>query len=186
MKRQLYLSLATILAITFSIFSCENKTNEKKESKDTISINKNDASFAPIIMQNVSGPVSLKNLPVSVKPYVEKNFHGYKIEKAEYDPLCSGGDAIDVVISKTGKPNFSLIFTTDGTFVQKEEDVKLSSAPEKILEVIKLKYSDYSTGDQIEKLTLADNTIQYLVDITRVEVSKELILTVDGDVVCEK
>ncbi|MDO8993452.1 MAG: hypothetical protein Q7U83_10325, partial [Daejeonella sp.] len=101
------------------------------------------------------------------------------------DPLCKGGDAIDVAISKTGAPNLSLIFTPDGSYVQQEEDVPLTTASAKIKNTLKAKYADYSAGTQIEKLILADNSVQYLVDLSKGSITKEVIFTTDGMVVCE-
>ncbi|MBL0200286.1 MAG: hypothetical protein IPP81_08940 [Chitinophagaceae bacterium] len=132
------------------------------------------------------GEITLDRLPGGVKEFVVKNYAGYKMVKALSDPLCQGGDAIDLAIAKAGAPNLSLIFKPDGSFVQQEEDVPLSTATNKIMKVLKTKYADYAVGTQIEKLILADKTVQYLADLTRGSVTREVIFTADGNVVCEK
>ena len=83
------------------------------------------------------------------------------------------------------RPNYSLIFLPDGTFVQLEEDVDVSKAPLKIIEAIKNNYSGYKIAPQIEKLTLANDTIQYLLDITKDKIAKEVIFNRNGTVACE-
>ena len=69
--------------------------------------------------------------------------------------------------------------------MQQEEDVPLSTASLKISEALKTKYAGYTAGNQIEKLILADKSVQYLVDLTKNKVSKEVIFSAEGNVVCE-
>ncbi|TDD95953.1 hypothetical protein [Flavobacterium cellulosilyticum] len=99
--------------------------------------------------------------------------------------MCSGSDAIDVVITKKGSPNYSLIFLPDRTFVQLEEDIAISTALSKIIEVIKTNYSGYKIAPQIEKLTLANNSTPYLLDISKDKVTKEVIFNENGTIACE-
>jgi hypothetical protein len=170
--------------LTFS--ACTNNSRqqvEKGNKKDTLSesSNLNDT----ISTANTSGPIALNTLPTAIREYVTKNHPGYNMKNAAHDPLCQGGDAIDVAISKKGSPTYSLIFKPDGTFVQLEEDIDINKAPAKILKEVKIKYAGYQPASQIEKLTLADKSIQYLLDITKNGVSKEVIFNTDGSVACE-
>lgn len=181
------------LSLSFAIVSCDGEKNEKDEkdkATETKQQEKTEAektnTTATVTMALPDGEITLDRLPVGVKEFVMKNYAGYKMVKALSDPLCQGGDAIDVAIAKAGVPNLSLIFKPDGTFVQQEEDVPLSTATNKIMNTLKVKYADYAVGNQIEKLILADKTVQYLADLTRGSVTKEVIFTVDGNVVCEK
>ncbi|HEY5535889.1 MAG TPA: type I restriction enzyme HsdR N-terminal domain-containing protein [Ignavibacteria bacterium] len=81
--------------------------------------------------------------------------------------------------------HYTEIFKPDGTYIQKEEDIQFKNAPQKVKEAIKTKYGSYNASDQIEKLTFPDNTTQYLIDIDKDTVSKEVILNSDGQIVCE-
>jgi hypothetical protein len=193
MKRHYPLLFLALIALILTITRCGNRANHENKATDTASQNVttdtiNQNAAAPVDSaadKFASGPIAIEQLPASVNPYVEKNFPGYKIANAAYDPLCSGGNAIDVVITKRGQANLSLIFIPDGTFVQKEEDVPLNTAPNKVRDVVKTKYSDYKAANQIEKITLADNTTEYLIDIAKGNVSKEVIMATDGTVICE-
>ena len=127
----------------------------------------------------------MKKLPNTIRPYLVKNYPGYRIKSAISDPMCDGSPAIDVSIRKKGKPSYSLIFKPDGSFVQKEQDVPLLMAPSEIQKTIKTQYSEYHVGNQVEKLTLADNSVQYLVDIIKGKQAKEVTLNMNGIVVCE-
>lgn len=133
----------------------------------------------------VSGKVEIDSLPQSVNLFVADNYAGYKIEGATHDPMCNGDDAIDVAITKVGGKPFSLIFTPQGTFIQQEEDVSIEIAPSNVMKVLKAKYADFNADQQIEKLTLADKSEQYLVDLSKNGVNKEVIFDANGNVVCE-
>lgn len=186
MKTKFTIPIAVIFILSFIFTCCGNKeTQPTKQETKTDTVKKNTPKTVSI-KPDSSGIIALEQLPSSAKDYVSKNFPGYTIQSAAFDPLCQGGDAIDVAVTKQGQPNLSLIFKYDGSFVQKEEDIPLNTAPKKVADVIKIKYTGYAAGNPIEKLTLADNTTQYLIDITKGSISKEVILTPDGVVVCEK
>lgn len=179
-------------ALLLGLLGCGNNAGTTNTSADTTTSNTDTSvtkpkmeTKAPLDTGIATGPVAIVNLPATVQPYVEKNFPGYTIANASHDPLCTGGDAIDVVIKAKKKPTLSLIFIPNGSFVQKEEDVPYSTAPKKVTDVIKTKYADFKPSKQIEKLTLADNTTQYLVDITKANKAMEVILSKDGVLVCE-
>ena len=181
------------LTLSFAIVSCDGEKNEKdekneatetKQQKKTEADKPNTTATVPTTLP--AGEITLDRLPAGVKEFVTKNYAGYKMVKAASDPLCQGGDAIDVAIAKTGAPNLSLIFKPDGTYVQQEEDVPLATASAKIKDALKAKYADYSAGTQIEKILLADKSVQYLVDLSKGNATKEVIFSIDGMVICEK
>jgi hypothetical protein len=129
--------------------------------------------------------VSTENLPQCIKDFVELNYKGYEITDVSSDPLCQGGDAIDVTIEKEGQTPYSLIFKPDCTYVQKEEDMPVDSVPVKVKEILRMKYSNYLISDEIEKIVLADNTPQYLIDLQKDTTYIEVLFTPDGLIVCE-
>lgn len=179
-----------IFGAVLIIAACNNKPNENKTpleipivKTDTIVKVKKDTTMVKIPL---SGDIGLNKLPPNIKAYVSNNFQGYVLKSAQYDPLCAGGDAIDVSITSKGKPAFSLIFLPDGTFVQKEEDVSIIKAPAKIREIAKNKFSDYQVATQIERLTLANKTVQYLLDLTKGKTAIEVIFNEDGSIDCQQ
>lgn len=183
-------SLSLFMAsFTFLFSSCGNNSADKNEvpkptSQDVVETKKSDTSTVKTVLPD--GEITLDRLPFGIKEFIIKNYTGYKMVNAASDPLCEGGDAIDVAVAKAGAPNLSLIFRPDGSFVQQEEDVPLSRATSKIINILKTKYADYTVGTQIEKLILADNTVQYMADLTKGKISKEVIFAENGVVVCEK
>ena len=188
MKKAKFLSLAIVISML--IFTgCNNGGKENRNEKnDSVSTAiKKDTGSSGISTNSPSATTyTVANLPAGIKEFVSKNYAAYTIVSAAPDPLCQGGSAIDVAITKKSAPNLSLIFTPDGSFVQQEEDVPLSTASDKIRSLLKTKYAGYSAGNQIEKLTLADKTMEYMVDLNKGSVSKEVIFSLDGNIVCEK
>ncbi|MBC6489662.1 PepSY-like domain-containing protein [Flavihumibacter stibioxidans] len=182
------------LVVTFALFvtSCDNEKNEKDEKdeatetmqQEKTETDKKDTALATTTVLP-AGEMPLQNLPVGIKKFIEINYNGYAMTKAVSDPLCQGGDAIDVAVTKSGAPNLSLIFKPDGSFVQQEEDVPMKTAPDKVRDAITAKYADYKAGEQIEKLQLADKTVQYLVDLTKGTTTKEVIFSKEGAIVCD-
>lgn len=178
--------LAMLFALSALIFltACKNdndESNEPGEQKESLS-KKNQAVAGT---ENATGDISLNALPSEIKEYVAKNHPGYTISKAAHDPLCGGGDAIDVLISKPGGKTYSLIFLPDGKYVQLEEDLDITMAPAQIMNAVKAKYAAYTPAMQIEKLTLANKSTQYLLDLSKDSVTKEVIFSSKGEVVCE-
>lgn len=183
MSRIIKLSLFTIGVLIF--VACNNADKASKEQEDTDKTAE-PKPVEPAPPEPPSVEIALDRLPSNIKLFVTRNYAGYTMQKAVHNSLCSGVDAIDLTISKKGGADYSLIFLPNGTFVQKEEDVDLTNVPSKILEIIKEIYADYKPAPQIEKITLADNTTQFLIDISNSNESKEVILKKDGTVVCEK
>jgi hypothetical protein len=186
MKKVKLFSLAIVTSMLVFI-ACNNESKEKADENNeggTTEIKK-DTSVSNVSSVSPSTKYTIINLPVGVKEFVSKNYAGYTIVSASPDPLCGGGSAVDVAITKTGFPNFSLIFKPDGSYVQQEEDVDLSTAPVKIKSTLKTQFAKYSAGGQIEKLILADKSIQYMVDLTNGKITKEVIFTAEGNIVCE-
>ncbi|MGV8963267.1 MAG: PepSY-like domain-containing protein [Candidatus Saccharimonadaceae bacterium] len=154
-----------------------------------IKMKNEDKEYTELLTNNtssiVSGKVEIDSLPQTVNEFVTNNYNGYKIESAAHDPMCNGEDAIDVSITKVGSKPFSLIFTPQGAFIQQEEDVSIEIAPSNVMKVLKTKYADYNADQQIEKLSLTDKSVQYLVDLSKNGVNKEVIFDAQGNVICE-
>lgn len=172
-----------LIAIAILISACNN--NKQEQAQSSVEHPAGNDTIKTETSKPLSGKIEINNLPTKVIEFIDRNYKGYNISNAVYDPLCNGSDAIDIAITQKGKPNYSLIFLPDGTFVQKEEDVDVSLAPKKVISTLKEKYPDFKISNQIEKLTLADGSLQYLVDISKGLLTKEVILAEDGKIVCE-
>ncbi|MCY7360986.1 MAG: hypothetical protein LH629_02795 [Ignavibacteria bacterium] len=143
-----FLRWLSMLMISIILLSCGKSSDKKTNTEVTGIDSKNTAKVDSISDKiNMKNPeITLDKLPASVKLFVEKNFSGYHILTAIPDPLCQGGDAMDVSIEKPGLPKLSLIFKTDGSFVQLEEDVPLNSAPKNVIKSLNSKFPDCIPG----------------------------------------
>ncbi len=129
--------------------------------------------------------VSIHNLPDSVHPFVAKYYPGYAIAAATYDPLCGGAPAMDIAIRAKGKPAYSVIFLPNGHYVQREQDVPLSSIPATVRAAVKQTFAGYRPGLQAESLQLVDGTMEYSVDLNKPHNNKEAIFSASGQVLCQ-
>ncbi len=127
----------SIIMISIVLLSCGKSSDKKANTEVTGTEFKNTTKVDSISNYiNMKDPeIALDKLPASVKLFVEKNYSGYHILTAVPDPLCQGGDAIDVSIEKPGLPKLSLIFKTDGSYVQSEEDVPFNTAPKIVIRI---------------------------------------------------
>ena len=185
MNNTIKMSLFTIAVLILSACNNNKKQETGKQQEDTVTVNNTVPADETKNTAPASGQIALNQLPPNIQEFVTKNYAGYTMQNAAHDPLCSGADAIDVDIIKNGSTNYSLIFLPNGTFVQQEEDVDISKAPATVLKTIKEKYTGYTSAKQIERLTLADKTTQFLFDISKGSSMKEVILKEDGGLVCE-
>jgi hypothetical protein len=73
--------------------------------------------------------VKFKDLPKETQKYIQKNFDGYKIDKAVQGENTKGKmTSCEVFVSK-GAEKFRLIFDKDGEFVKKEIVTEQPKAP---------------------------------------------------------
>jgi hypothetical protein len=72
----------------------KNRTKDERHEKAEASDEDNENET-----EN-SKNVDVASLPQSVRDYVNTNFGGYTIGSADHDPMCTGEDAIEVVIKK--------------------------------------------------------------------------------------
>lgn len=169
--------------IAFTSCKENKKQDEDKDEKSEQIEGGHEQSNEKDAAEN-SKSVAITLLPQSVQDYVNANFSGYSIASSAHDPMCTGEDAIEVVIKKANAKDYALIFSTDWQFVQLEEDVDFAVAPAIISEVLKKDFADYTASRQIEKLSMADKSTHFLVDITKDKTSKEVIFDDQGKVVC--
>lgn len=173
-----------LVAFNIVIAGCgSNSTWTGKEEEGSIKQVGSDSTTLNSNLHKNEKP--LHSLPSKILEFARKNYPDYSIIKAVSDSLCNDDNVIEIAITKTGAPDLSLIFRPDGSFVQQEEDVSLSTAPEEIQKVLRSIYRGYSAGKQIEKLILADETQEYLIDLNMGTISKEVIFNLKGNIVCE-
>jgi hypothetical protein len=120
----------------------------------------------------------------TAKIFVDKNYPGYLISAISSDSLHEG-DSV-VMITKQDKPKLSLIFESNGTFLQQEEDMSFASLPEALQQTLARQYVSFIASDPLQKVTLSDSTTQYDIAITTENSTKQVHLASSGKVISER
>lgn len=134
--------------------------------------------------QSAPNEIGIGALPTGIQAYTTVNYAGYKIEKAKHDPLCTGGDAIDVLLTKAGAPDVTLLFDPQGKYLWKEADLPFANLPTAVIDFLKANYSGWTLPATAELLTFPDGAMQYLCDLTQGNTTQEVIVAAKGTLVC--
>lgn len=125
-----------------------------------------DASGSYIGMDDSSSNVAISNLPQSIIDYVNNNYSGETIVKAEMDSE-DGQDVYEVYLSN----GMELYFDMNGNFIKKDNDsshISVSSLPQSIIDYLNNNYpnatilyaeEDYEDGQLIYEVYL-DNGME--------------------------
>ena len=134
------------------------------------------------------GEIAITGLPTAITNYVKTNYTDYTIDEAQKDTLCNGIAGIEVELEKKGAADISLFFNNENAFILKEEDIKYSTLPTNVSAFISNNYPNYEMPKKAEKITLADGTIQYEVDLKEktTKIEKEVLINAEGtSKICE-
>ena len=153
-----------ITVISFTLFiACEKESNENS--------------------------VDIATLPAAITTYISTNYADYKIDEAQKDTLCNGTAGIEVELEKRNADDVTLFFSNENTFILKEEEVKYNTLPTAVQTFFSSNYPNYNLPKDADKITLANGTIQYEIDIKEktTKVEKEVITNADGTLkICER
>ncbi len=128
--------------------------------------------------------IPVDSLPVMIKDYIAANFAGYSVIHAEYDTLCPEGAVTEVMIVISSSEPLKLVFDSNDAFLMQSGRVLYSSLPQAVRDSVTANYATYQVSNRSEKLTLADNSIQYVVYLRLNADRKKVRLTDSGMVVC--
>ena len=129
------------------------------------------------------------SLPDAIKNYIATNYGGYTIDEAQRDTLCNGMTGIEVELEKRGAAEIALFFNTENAFIQKEEEINYRDLPSSVKAFISTNFNNYNTDDEADKITLANGTIQYEVELKEktTKVEKDVVINSDGTLkICER
>ena len=130
--------------------------------------------------------IPVDSLPTLIKDYVTANFAGYTIKHAEFDTICTEGAVTEVVIAQAGMEPIKLYFDATSTYLMKDNRILFTDIPQVVKDYIAANYATFETCNRATKLTLADNTLQFIVYLHASQVRKNVRLKDDGTFVCEK
>ena len=126
--------------------------------------------------------INITSLPTPITTYIAINYPGYHLDEAQKDTLCNGTAGIEVELEKKGAEDISLFFNNENVFVLKEAEIKYRDLPTAVQSYITTNYPNFKLPEEADKITLANNTIQYEVDIKEktTKIEKEIVINSDG------
>jgi hypothetical protein len=129
--------------------------------------------------------IPVDSLPAAIKDYITANYAGYTIRHARYDSICVNGRVIDVEISVTsGKAMVKLYFENSGAFLMLAGPIPYADCPQAVKDYIAANYAGYQVCEKPQKLTLADASNQYIIDLRYNHTKKSVRLDANGALIC--
>jgi hypothetical protein len=133
---------------------------------------------------NHGNQIPVDSLPVMITDYIAANFAGYSVMHAEYDTLCPEGAVTEVMIGISSSEPIKLVFDSNNAFLMQASRILYSTVPQAVKDSISANYATYQVSNKSEKLTLADNSIQYSVYVRLNADRKKVRLTELGIMIC--
>ena len=131
--------------------------------------------------------IPIDSLSSVITGYITAHFSGYTIMHAEYDSLCVEGIVTEVIIDKKDSvPPLKLVFNGAGIFLFQASRIQYADVPQAIKDYITANYATYEVCNGAEKLTLADNSLQYIVYLRQDRLRVSVRITADGTLICTR
>ncbi|MFN0216621.1 MAG: PepSY-like domain-containing protein [Saprospiraceae bacterium] len=140
-------------------------------------------SFFSLAACGKDNNVPVKDLPQAIKAYVEANYPGYALDEAEKETDCSGLTVYDVEIEQGEENEIELTFDADGNFLYSEAEIAAVDLPAAVANGIATNYAGFTT-EEADKLTLADGSTRYEVELKKGKTVKEVLFDSEGTVIC--
>lgn len=128
--------------------------------------------------------IPFDSLPVAITGYISANYAGYTVMHAEYDTLCPEGAVSEVMIVTGTSAPLKLVFDANDQFLMQASRVGYSTLPQAVKDYVATNYTSYQVSGKAEKLTMADNAVQYFVYLRLNGVRLKLRMTETGSMVC--
>lgn len=131
--------------------------------------------------------IPVDSLSTAITGYITANFAGYTIMHAGYDSLCVEGLVTEVMIGKRDSvPPLKLVFNGAGTFLFQASRVMYADVTQAVKNYITANYAGYEVCNRAEKLTLADNSLQYIIYLRQDRLHVSVRITADGTLICTR
>lgn len=126
-------------------------------------------------------------IPGSVIGFINSNFGGYGELEAELDDLCGDVDVYLVKLKNEPGPDAEryLYFDLNWVFLFVAQEVPASELTDQVLDTLEVEYPGY-TLDEVERLDMADDSIQFKVELETANDDDDVEATIDaeGNIIC--
>lgn len=132
-------------------------------------------------------------LPPNAAAYLQANYPNYPIESVEREDWCNDVLLIEVELEVENGEDIDVYFDLSGNFLFESVDGPFSQVPTAVVNGLAAAYPNYvledddDDDDEVEFLRLADNSLQYLIEIRPTPNSDddiEVLLDANGNVIC--
>ncbi len=129
-------------------------------------------------------------LPSIAAAYLQANYPNYSIESVDREDWCNGVLLIEVELEVENGEDIEVYFDLSGNFLFESVEGPVSQVPTVVLNGLAAAYPNYELeddDDEVEFLRLADNSLQYLIEIIPTPNSDddiEVLLDANGNVIC--
>ena len=147
------------------------------------------SQFMSCDKENAENTIDIKTLPAAIVTYINTNYAGYTIDEAQKDTLCNGMAGVGIALEKKNAEDVELFFSSENAYILKEEEINYSALPTNVQAFFSTNYPNYNLPKEAEKITLANGTVQFEVDLKEktTKVEKEVTTNFEGSVkVCER
>jgi hypothetical protein len=137
--------------------------------------------------------INIDSLPVAIVSYIGTNWPGWKIWHAESDSLCPVGLETEVVIRDTAtrpRQEMKLFFDPLSNYLMMGQRIKYQDLPDVVKTYISANFDPKRKSERAEKLTLADNSLNFAIYLKNLKHPHmkhlRVVLTDAGTLVCQQ
>lgn len=126
-------------------------------------------------------------LPPNALAYLQANYPNYPIDDVEREDWCNNTLLIKVELEVENGEDIEVYFSEAGDFLFESIDGPVNQIPTNVMNGLAAAYPDYVLDDdEAEFIRLADNSLQYNVEIKPTPNSDDIavLLDADGNVIC--
>lgn len=124
-------------------------------------------------------------LPENIQSYIASNYADYSIDESEQESLCDGTDAFEIELENSNDDEIELTFDAEGNFLYSETEIEVSELPEAVVSGINSAYNSPMIKEA-ERLNMADDSVQYEVEVKNGSTKLEVLVATDGSIICEQ
>jgi len=125
------------------------------------------------------------DLPAAITDYIASNYSGYVIEESKEEVLCGGAAVYEVELEGSNEDELELVFSQKGDFLYSETEIGTSALPSAVSNSATINYPDYNI-DEADRLDLADDGLQYELELEKADTELEVLFDTEGTVICEQ
>jgi hypothetical protein len=132
--------------------------------------------------------IPVDSIPANILDFIVTTYPGFVAHHAFSDTVCQFGAVLNVMIGDSlTQSHFKLIFGLDGTFLAQGERIKSEDLPEVITTAITTNFPDYTGRMKAEKITLADQTVEYRIFLHKEQQPHiKVIFAAEGTIICQE